>query len=301
MRNMLLRTILSIPANSPKMLLYSDLMGADMILFDLEDGVAPDQKPFARELLRTYLSRGLSSCPAMVRVNGVNTPFFLDDIREMLPLPIRGIMLPKMERSEEIRYADAEMRKVEEACGLEPGSRWIIGTAESALGVENALSCLCCCDRLMGCSFGGEDFAVSLGVRRTADHDELEYARRHLVVAAKAAGKLAIDTVYTNVKDDEGLRAMTEQGKRWGYDGKFIISPRQVPIVHAVYAPTREEVAHALRVTRKMEEARRMGAGVAVLDGKMLDKPVLRQAEAVLAAAAAMGLSGGEEGAAENE
>lgn len=287
---MLMRTMLSIPSNSPKMLLYSDLMGADVILFDLEDGVALNQKDSARELLRAYLSRGLSHCRVIVRVNDVNTPFFKDDIETMIPLPILGIMLPKMERPEEILYADEVIRNVEEKHGLEIGTRFLIGTAESALGVENALACLSCCPRLIGCSFGSEDFAASLGVKRSASNEELDYARRHLVVAAKAAGKFAIDTVYTDVNDDEGLRRMAEQGKSLGYEGKFIISPRQVAVVHEVYTPTEAEIGYALQVEEKMAEARERGAGVAVLNGKMLDKPVLQQARRILALAEAAGV-----------
>lgn len=287
---MLFRTMLNIPSHSPKMLLNADLMGADVILFDLEDGVALSQKEAARDLLCAYLSSGLSRCPAMVRVNDVNTPFFSDDIAAVLPLPILGIMLPKMERPEELHYADEKMREVEIANGLVPGSRSIIGTAESALGVENAFACLSSCDRVIGCSFGSEDFAASLGVKRSLDNDELDYGRRHLVVAAKAAGKIAIDTVYTNVNDDEGLRAMTEQGKSWGYDGKFVISPRQVPVVHSVYTPTQAEVRHALAVKAKMNEAMENGRGIAVLNGKMLDRPVAQQAEKVLAMARAAGI-----------
>lgn len=166
---MLFRTMLNIPSHSPKMLLNADLMGADVILFDLEDGVALSQKEAARDLLCAYLSSGLSRCPAMVRVNDVNTPFFSDDIAAVLPLPILGIMLPKMERPEELHYADEKMREVEIANGLVPGSRSIIGTAESALGVENAFACLSSCDRVIGCSFGSEDFAASLGVKRSLD------------------------------------------------------------------------------------------------------------------------------------
>ena len=287
---MLIRTILSIPSNSPKMMLNCNVMGADVILFDLEDGVAPQQKPFARELLRSYLSSGLAACRSMVRVNDVHTPYFLDDIQTVIPLPIAGIMLPKMERPEDILYADEQIRKVEAAHGIALGSRVIIGTAETALGVENALMCLQSCPRLIGCSFGSEDFTANIGVARTASNEELDYARKHLVVAAKAAGKLAIDTVYTDVSDDEGLRAVTAQGKALGYDGKFVISPRQVPIVHAVYTPTPSEVAYAQNVMEKMEEARRLSLGVAVLDGKMLDKPVLQRAERLLEMARASGI-----------
>lgn len=292
---MLFRTMLSVPSNSPRMLLNADLMGADIVLFDLEDGVALDQKPFARELLRTFLAKGLARCNAMVRVNDVNTPFFLDDIADILPLPILGIMLPKMERVEDLHYADEAMRKVEEAHGLEPGSRFIIGTVESALGVENAYACLTGCDRVIGCSFGSEDFAASLGVGRSQSNEELDYGRRRLVVSAKAAGKLAIDTVYTNYSDDEGLRAMTEQGKQLGYDGKFVVSPRQVPVVHAVYTPSEMDIRQALLVRTKMREARQKSLAVAILNGKMLDRPVLQQAERTLAMARAAGISVEEE------
>ena len=235
---MLFRTMLNIPSHSPKMLLNADLMGADVILFDLEDGVALSQKEAARDLLCAYLSSGLSRCPAMVRVNDVNTPFFSDDIAAVLPLPILGIMLPKMERPEELHYADEKMREVEIANGLVPGSRSIIGTAESALGVENAFACLSSCDRVIGCSFGSEDFAASLGVKRSLDNDELDYGRRHLVVGA----------------------------------------------------PTQAEVRHALAVKAKMDEAMENGRGIAVLNGKMLDRPVAQQAEKVLAMARAAGI-----------
>ena len=287
---MLFRTVLSVPANSPKMLLNADLMGADFVLFDLEDSQPIAQKPFARELLRTFLSKGLSRCQAMVRINDVNTPFFLDDIEAVIPLPIAGIMLPKMEKVDEVLYADREISRVEEAHGVPHNSRFIIGTFETALGVENAYACLSCCNRVIGCSFGSEDFAASLGVKRSPDNDELEYARRHLVVATKAAGKIAIDTVWTNVNDDEGLRNMTLQGKRWGYDGKFVISPRQVPIVHEVYTPSPEEVEYARLVMEKKREAEKAGKGVALLNGKMLDKPVWQTAEKTLSIAKAAGV-----------
>lgn len=293
---MLMRTMLNIPSNSPKMLLNAGVMGADIILFDLEDGVAASQKPFARELLCAFLSRGLFLGNAMVRVNDVRTSWFLEDIAAVIPLPILGIMLPKMELPDEMRYADEKMRAAEIENGIVPGSRVIVGTAETPLGVENAWSCLTSCDRLIGCSFGSEDFAASMGVKRSSEGDELDYARRHLVVAAKAAGKVAIDTVYTNVDDDEGLRRMTEQGKQLGYDGKFIISPRQVPIVHDVYTPADTEIAYALQVREKMQEAAVNGLGVAVLNGKMLDKPVLQQAERILALAEASGIHVQKEG-----
>lgn len=289
---MLTRTILSVPANSPKMLLNADYMGADIILFDLEDSVPPDQKSFARELLRTYLSQNLTHCTAMVRVNDVKTPFFLQDLEAVLPLSIIGIMLPKMEEPADIAYADAQMTAVEQRCALPPEARRvIIGTIETALGVENAYACLSSSSRVIGCSFGSEDFAVSMGVSRSADNMELEYARRRVVIAAKAAGKIAVDTVFTNVHDDAGLRAMTEEGKQLGYDGKFIISPRQVPVVHEVYTPSPKEIAHALAVTEKMKESMENGTGVAVLNGKMLDKPVLQQAQHILDLARSAGVS----------
>lgn len=287
---MLIRTMLSIPSNSPKMLLNCNVMGADIILFDLEDGVAPQQKIFARELLRSYLSSGLVACQSMVRVNDVTTPYFLDDIKTVIPLPISGIMLPKMEQPEDILYADEQIRNIEAEHGLPLGSRVIIGTAETALGVENALMCLQSCPRLIGCSFGSEDFTASIGVARTASNEELDYARKHLVIAAKAAGKLAIDTVYTDVTNDDGLRAVTAQGKALGYDGKFVISPRQIPIVHSVYTPNQSEIAYAKRIVEKMEEASHFSRGVAVLDGKMLDKPVLQRAERLLEMARAAGI-----------
>jgi len=288
---MIIRTILNIPSNSPKMLLNAGVGGADVILFDLEDGVAQDQKHAARVLLKTFLEKGLYQGIAMVRVNGVDTPHFVDDLKTVIPLPIAGIMLPKMERAEDIRYADTLISELEKEHQLEPGSRMIIGTAETPLGVENAYACLSSCERIVGCSFGSEDFAASMGIKRTASNEELSYARRRLVVAAKAAGKFAIDTVYTNVNDDAGLTAMAEEARMLGYVGKFIISPKQVETVNRVFTPTDAEISYARQVIEKMEEAKRLSKGVAVINGKMIDLPVYQQACHVLEVAELVGLN----------
>lgn len=292
---MLIRTILNIPSNSPKMLLNAGVSGADVILFDLEDGVAQNQKHFARLLLQKYLEKQLYQGAAMVRINGVGTPYFERDLETVISLPILGIMLPKMERPEEVLHTSDRIAELERRYGLEAGSRVIIGTAESPLGVENAYACLSCCDRIVGCSFGSEDFAASMGIKRTASNIELDYARRHLVVAAKAAGKFAVDTVYADVNDNEGLSAMTAEAKTLGYVGKFIISPKQVETVHRIFSPTREELIYAQQVIRKMDEAKRLSKGIAVINGKMIDLPVYQQACHVVEIAKAIGMESPEE------
>ena len=288
---MLIRSILNIPSNSPKMLLNANTIPADVTLFDLEDGVAQDQKLPARIMLQSFLSRGYFSGTAMVRINGVDTPHWQADLETVIPLPIAGILLPKMERAEDILRVSEAISGIETRHGIPAGSRMMLGTAESPLGVENAYACLSSCDRIVGCTFGSEDFAASMGIRRTSSNEELSYARRHLVVAAKAAGKFAVDTVYTDVNDEDGLRRMTQEAKMLGYIGKFIISPKQIAAVHEVFTPTPEELEHARQVVEKMEEAKKVGKGIAVLNGKMIDLPVYQQALHTLETARAAGIA----------
>ncbi len=274
---MLLRSLLFIPADSPRMLLRSDVMRADMIIFDLEDGVAPERKVQARELLRAYLMSGLTSCQCMVRVNQVRGPEFAKDMAALRGVPFDGLYLPKVEQPEEVRQAAEALESLE--AGTEKTGRFLFNTVETPLGLENAMACMQASERVMGVCLGSEDYAASLGVQRSEDYTELDYARRRLVNLARAAGRKAVDTVFADAADLEGLRAQTLYGKRLGYDGKAAISPAQIPVIHSVFAPSGEEVRHAREVVRALEQA---AGAIAVLNGKMIDKPVAEQARHIL-------------------
>lgn len=202
---MLVRSLLFIPANSPKMLLKSNVMQADFIIFDLEDGVAEDRKAEARELLRAYLTSGLVSCRYMIRVNRVGSAAFQADLASLQGVPFAGLYLPKVEEPEEVRAAAAALDALEQDTPGIP-RRFLFNTVETPLGLEQSFACLRASDRVAGVCLGSEDYAAALGVSRSADYTELDYARRRLVTAAKAAGKATVDTVFADVKDLDGLR-----------------------------------------------------------------------------------------------
>lgn len=284
---MLVRSLLFIPANSPRMLLKSDVMKADMIIFDLEDGVAMDQKEEARELLRGYLKSGLASCTCMVRVNEVHSEDFSKDMRALSGVPFHGLYLPKVEYPEDVRIASRALSQMEQAAGVSE-KKFIFNTVETPMGLENSLACLQASSRVVGACLGSEDYAAALGVKRSEDYTELDYARRRLVNAAKAAGKKAVDTVFADVKNLEGLRRETEYGKRLGYDGKAAVSPAQVPVIHEIFTPTQEEIRHAKAVAAALEKGGPSSKSVTILDGKMIDKPVADQAKKILEIAKAI-------------
>ncbi len=287
---MLCRSLLSIPSNAPRMLINADILGADITVFDLEDSVAMTEKDTAREMLKSFLLSGISTCYSIVRVNDVHTPYFVSDVEAILPLPIKGIMLPKAETAEEIAYADEVMTRVEKERGVEPGSKLIFPIAESSMGVENSFDYLRASPRIRCFSFGGEDYAANMGIKRLRSNEEIDYARKKLVVVGKALGKKVIDTVFVDIDDTGGLIAEAEYVRRLGFDGKFIISPRHVELVNRAFSPSASEICHAKRVIAAMEEAARLGLGAVSFDGKMLDKPVLDQANNILSIARQIGI-----------
>lgn len=279
---MLFRSLLFIPGNTPRMLINANVLGADAVIFDLEDAVALAQKDAARHMIRNFLRSGLCGCRFFVRVNDVHTPYFAKDVAAVVPLKPLGIMLPKVAADRDIVLADEAITRAEEAAGLQAGSTVIMPLAETALGVENAFSYVQASARIKLLAFGGEDFATDLGVKRTKQGEEIDYARKKLVVVAKALGKLAIDTVFVDTADIDGLRAESEYVRGLGFDGKAVISPRHVETVNQVFSPTEAEIHHAQRVIEAMREAEQLGLGAVSLDGKMLDAPILARAKKVL-------------------
>ena len=286
---MLVRSLLFIPANSPKMLLKSNVMQTDFIIFDLEDGVAEDRKAEARELLRAYLTSGLVSCRYMIRVNRVGSAAFQADLASLQGVPFAGLYLPKVEEPEEVRAAAAALDALEQDTPGIP-RRFLFNTVETPLGLEQSFACLRASDRVAGVCLGSEDYAAAMGVSRSADYTELDYARRRLVTAAKAAGKAAVDTVFADVKDLDGLRRESLYAKQLGYDGKAAVSPAQISVIHQAFLPKEAEIRRAKAVVEAFAQARQQSSGIALLDGAMIDKPVLEQAEAILQAVQSIGM-----------
>lgn len=278
------RSRLYVPGNNPKMIPTATLYGADVISLDLEDAVAPDFKIDARILVSQALKEVEfdEGVEISVRINHLSTPWGRDDIREVVCERIDCIYLPKTETPEDVLQAEELITRTEEEKGLEVGRIKLFATMETAKGILNAYDIARSCRRLKGITIGGEDLTADLGGERTPEGTAINTARSLIVLAAKAVGLQAIDTVFSDIKDEEGLRRETEMIKRMGFDGKACIHPSQIPVIHDVFNPSEEDMIWALRVKKAMKEAEERGSGVISLGKKMVDRPIMIEAERIL-------------------
>ena len=275
--------MLFLPGNTPNMLINGDTLGADTVIFDLEDAVSPDEKDAARILVRNALKyQNFSGCEVVVRINPTDTKFWKEDLDAVIPLKPDMIMPTKVSGGEMIREVSAYMGQVEERSGIEKGSVKILPLIETALGVEKAFEIASSDVRVAGLFLGGEDFTADMHCKRTKEGQEIFYARTRLVCAARAWGIEAYDTPFTDVEDMEGLRKDTEFAKSLGFAGKAVISPRHVDIVNEVFSPTEAEIEYAHDVMDAIEDGKRQGKGVISLRGKMIDAPIVKRAQQVL-------------------
>ncbi len=290
-RHRLRRSLLYVPGNMPGMLQNVPVFDADGVMIDLEDAVPVGEKDAARVLARNFLRTFADrSKEVFVRINGLDTRYALDDLKEVLPSRPDGIRLPKADEPEVVERLDTLLTEYEERLGLEIGYFSIIPSIESAVGVLNCVKTAQASRRLVALAFGAEDYTASMEIERTRSGEELLGARMQIVWAAKAAGLQAIDSVFADVNDMDGLRADTELVKRLGFTGKSLVNPRQIEVVHEVFRPKREEIDHALEVMEAIQRAREMGTGVISLRGKMVDAPVVKRAARTIRTAAAFGL-----------
>ncbi len=277
---------LYVPGNSPSLIQASMVAGADVVVLDLEDAVAPGEKDAARHLvceaIRTLPWEGLA---VGVRVNSPGTSEGLLDIPAVVSAGARLLRVPKIDTPEQLAALDRILDRVETESRLEQGAVRYLASVESARGLLAAGQIAFASRRLDGLSIGGEDLTADFGAVRSREGDELAYARTAVVCAAKAAGIDAVDTVFAQVDDDEGLFADSRRAARLGFDGKSVISPRQIPIVRRAFCPDPGEVIHAQRVVAAAEKALKSGQGVVSVGGRMVDAPVIKRAERVLALA----------------
>lgn len=282
------RTMLFVPGNNPGMLRDAHIYGADSIMIDLEDSVAVSEKDAARLLVYHALTTlDYGATEVLVRVNALSTPFGHEDYEAIVRARTDGIRMPKTETAQDVSEADALMTRIEREAGIEPGSVKLFAAIESAKGVLNAQQIATASGRLTGIALGAEDFVTDLKTTRSPDGIELLTARCMILFAARAAGIDAVDTVFSNINDEEGFANEVKLIKQLGYDGKSIINPRQIEIVHQIYTPTPEETEKAVKILEASEEAAQRGSGVASLNGKMIDRPVILRAQRVLALAEA--------------
>ena len=287
-KNRLRRTSLYIPGNNPAMLINADVYGADSVIFDLEDAIPVTEKDAARILVRNALRTfSYSGVEITVRVNALSTPFGREDFEEIVPLAPSLIRLPKCETADDIVRADSVMSELEENFALEVGAVGIVPIVESAFGASNLLAIAKASPRVVALNFGAEDYTADLGAERTKEGRELDDVRAKVVAAARIAGVQALDSVFADINDAEGLFDEALRVRRLGFDGKSVIHPRQVCVVHSAFTPSEREIDHAERVVRALEEAEASRSGVAVLNGRMIDAPVAAKARRILALALA--------------
>ncbi len=272
----LFRSYLYAPGNDPRKIKKALASEADAVVLDLEDAVAPNRKEEARESVSEVL-RSRPSKPVFVRVNAPGSALAEEDIGAISGPHLSGLRLPKTESAEAVRSVAERL----ETLGCEAGIQCLI---ESALGLELAPEISRAHERVVGISLGEADLTADLGVR---DEAGLLYARSRVVATARAAGLPGpVQSVYTNVRDTDGLRQSTEVGKNLGFLGRSAIHPAQIPAINEVFTPTEEEVAEAERLLARLDESAGKGTGAFVLeDGRFVDKAVVESARLTLALA----------------
>ena len=276
--------MLYLPGNNPNMLTRGYLFGSDGVVLDLEDAVAMVEKDTARLLVSKYLKQGeFGSCYVSVRINGVDTEYWKDDLAAIVPNKrLDGIRVPKVEDAGTVKIIDEDLSRLEEKNGLPVGKLTLHCLLETAHGIWNAYEIAKASPRIEAIIPGGEDLRADLNTNRSDDSTELEWARRMLVFAARAAGVEPLDTVFPRITDDEGLRKETEFIKQLGFSGKSIIHPNQIKIIHDIFTPTEAEIAKAQKIIAAAKEAAERGQGAVTVDGKMVDIPVVKRAEYTL-------------------
>lgn len=277
------RTMLYIPGNNPAMLQQGGVYGADSLLLDLEDAVAINQKDAARILVRNILKEmNFYDTEICVRVNHIDTPFGMEDLEEIVPLQPDAIRFPKTETPEELERLIKIIEDIEDKHGLPHDKMTLHVMIETALGVQNVFDIAKFSKRVDAITIGGQDLTADMNISSTKDGSGIDLARKMIVMAAKANKIDAIDTVFVDVNDDEGLRKETEYSKNIGFTGKAVINPRQIDIIHEVYQPTQEEIRKAYKIIKAFKKNKEAGIGVFSVDGKMVDAPVMARAAYVL-------------------
>jgi citrate lyase subunit beta/citryl-CoA lyase len=255
----------------------------DAVILDLEDGVPPGEKLAARAVVRQALETGRYEPQVILRLNALSTGLAQDDLRQAFGPGVSAICLPKAETPANVEQLAALLAELEQDRGLPSGSLAIVLMIETARGVLNAYDLARASDRVRALCLGGEDLARDLGAVRSKEGTELAHGRAHLVLAARAAGVRAIDTIWTDLTDADGLLAEARSARGLGYSGKLVIHPAQVEPVQRAFGPSPEEIAHARRVLEAFAAAEARGEGVIALDGQMIDAPVVARAREVLA------------------
>ena len=267
----------------------------DSIMLDLEDAVAENQKDAARFSLYHALKEiNYRGCERVVRINGLDTPYWEEDIHCAVAGGCDAIRIPKTESALDVQRVETVVEECEKKYGIPEGHTLIMAAIESARGVMKALDICEASERLFGIALSGGDYTKDLQTHITGTGLELMGARQNMIIAARAAGVQCFDTVYTNLDDMEGFRHDVETIHLMGFDGKSIINPRQINIVHEIFTPTQKDIIFAEKVVKEIDEKKALGIGVFTVDGKMIDIAFYDGAKRTIELAKASGVYKGD-------
>jgi len=287
-KDKLRRSRLYLPGNEPKFYPNAGLHRPDGVILDLEDSVAPTEKDAAQLVVRNALHTiDFYGSERMVRINQL--PQGLDDLKYIVPHNVHVILIPKVETAEQIHQVEEKVAELKKAYKIR-NDIFFMPIIESALGIVNAYEIASASENNCALAIGLEDYTADIGTQRTNEGKESFYARAVLVNAAKATGIQAIDTVFSDVNDMEGLRASVIEAKGLGFEGKGCIHPRQIKVVHEAFAPTEAEIEKAKKIVAAFEEAKSKGLGVVSIGSKMIDAPVVKRAVSTIKLAKLNGL-----------
>jgi citrate lyase subunit beta/citryl-CoA lyase len=282
-------------AQKPGLIKDAYIYGSDSIILDLEDAVAENQKDAARfSLYHTLKTIDYGDTEVIVRINGLDTPHWQEDIRCVVAGGADGIRIAKCESAKDVKTVEEHALAAEREFGVEEGRTLIMAALESPKGIMNAYEIVTASPRMFGCAISGGDFRKSMHVQIVKGGIEMLAARGQMLLAARAAGVQCFDTMYPNIDDMEGFKAEVSQNREMGFDGKSVVNPKQIRFVHETFAPTKKEIAYAEKLIRSFNEQVDAGVGVYTVDGKMVDIPFFEDAKRILALARACGVYDGD-------
>jgi citrate lyase beta subunit len=278
------------PGDDRRKIEKATTLGVDCICMDMEDGTAVSKKAEARAVISQAMKElEFGDSERCIRINSIGSGFVKDDLASALAARPEAIVVPKIETAKQVKWVSKQIESYELSNKLDVGSIRLLIGLETAKGILNLKEIAEADKRLEAMIFGGEDYAASIGAMRTKLATELLYARQAVVAACAANDLQALDIVFIDFKDTEGLRAEAQEGAEFGFSGKQIIHPNQVQITQEAFTPSEEAIAYAKRVVETFEASQKEGKGAYALDGKMIDMPLLRNAQKVLDRAKAAG------------
>jgi citrate lyase subunit beta / citryl-CoA lyase len=281
-----LRSLLFVPANRPDRVEKAWRAGADAVILDLEDSIPEAAKSASAKTIKTLLSTRPNHGPlALARINAVSSRYWSNDIEELQYQGLSGLVLPQCNAVEEVLEVGSALAIKERENNLDTGTVRLFLLIESARGVLQADQLAKASSRVAALVFGAEDFCLDMRISHTPEGSELAFARASIALCARAHGLPAIDTVFTNVRDTAGLIHDSQVGKRTGFSGKLAIHPKQIDVIHSVFAASREELELATKIVETYKNAEAKGYGAVSLDGKMIDRPIYERARRLLRSA----------------